>query len=171
MPGLFHLVGHLQVSCMLYECPSFLRLNDILKNFYLFILFGCTRSQLWHMGSLVAACGTYFPDQGCNSGPLHWEQDVSATGPLGKFQAKWYSLVWLYHIFVYPLMVFGLFPQECILIYKYILTWKNIINTIDSLSHPNLVFIQKLCPLSFYILNLFYQVLLPETISVFPMPN
>ena len=30
------------------------------------------------------ACGIYFPDQGSNSGPLHWEQRVLATGTPGK---------------------------------------------------------------------------------------
>ena len=28
---------------------------------------------------LVPACGTYFPDQGSNPGPLHWD-----LGPPGK---------------------------------------------------------------------------------------
>ena len=30
---------------------------------------------------LVAACGIYFPDQGSNRGPLHYECRVLATGP------------------------------------------------------------------------------------------
>ena len=33
---------------------------------------------------LVAACGTWFPDQGSNPGPLHWECGVLTTGPSGK---------------------------------------------------------------------------------------
>ena len=33
---------------------------------------------------LVAAHGVYFPDQGSNLGPLHWEPKVLATGPPGK---------------------------------------------------------------------------------------
>ena len=33
---------------------------------------------------LVAAYRIYFPDQGFNSGPLHWEHGVSAPGPPGK---------------------------------------------------------------------------------------
>ena len=33
---------------------------------------------------LVVACGTWFPDQGSNPGPLHWECGVLATGPSGK---------------------------------------------------------------------------------------
>ena len=33
---------------------------------------------------LVARCGTHFPDQGLNPGPLHWERDVLATGPPGR---------------------------------------------------------------------------------------
>ena len=30
------------------------------------------------------ACVILFPDQGSNSGPLHWEYGVLATGPPGK---------------------------------------------------------------------------------------
>ena len=33
---------------------------------------------------LVAARGIYFPDQGLNLGPLHWERGTLATGPPGK---------------------------------------------------------------------------------------
>ena len=33
---------------------------------------------------LVAACGIQFPAQGSNTGPLHWECRVLATGPPGK---------------------------------------------------------------------------------------
>ena len=33
---------------------------------------------------LVAACGIWFPDQGLNPGPLHWELGVLSTGPPGK---------------------------------------------------------------------------------------
>ena len=29
---------------------------------------------VWHWGSLVEACGIWFPEQGSNLGPLHWEQ-------------------------------------------------------------------------------------------------
>ena len=32
----------------------------------------------------IAACGIWFPDQGLNGGPLHWEQRVLVTGPPGK---------------------------------------------------------------------------------------
>ena len=32
------------------------------------------------------ACGTLFPDQELNPGPLHWEQRFLATGPPGKSQ-------------------------------------------------------------------------------------
>ena len=33
---------------------------------------------------LVAVCGIWFPDQGCNPGPLHWNRGVLATGQPGK---------------------------------------------------------------------------------------
>ena len=35
---------------------------------------------IWLCGVLDAACGIYFPDQGLNPGPLHWEPGVLATG-------------------------------------------------------------------------------------------
>ena len=42
---------------------------------------------LWHANSLVApcdllavACGIYFPNQGLNLGPIHWELKVLSTG-------------------------------------------------------------------------------------------
>ena len=44
-------------------------------NIYLFI---------WLLPLLVVACGIYFPDQGSNPGPLHWECGVSTTGLQGK---------------------------------------------------------------------------------------
>ena len=40
------------------------------------------------MGSLAAACGIYFPDQGWNLGLLPWEHRALATGPPGK-PHKW----------------------------------------------------------------------------------
>ena len=49
------------------------------------------QSLLWRAGCfvaageiLVAACGTYFPDQGSNPCPVDWELRVLATGPAGK---------------------------------------------------------------------------------------
>ena len=63
----------------------------------LLYLFVCAGSQLQHSESLifVAACrhlfffffaayGIQFPDQGLNSGPLHWECRVLVTGLPGK---------------------------------------------------------------------------------------
>ena len=35
---------------------------------------------------LVVACGIWFPDQGSNPGPLHWESGVLPTGPPRKSQ-------------------------------------------------------------------------------------
>ena len=37
------------------------------------------------------ACGIYFPDQGSNLDPLHWESRVLATGPPGKSQKRFLS--------------------------------------------------------------------------------
>ena len=40
------------------------------------------RCGTWEL--LVASCGIYFPDQGWNVGPLHWECGVLSPGPPGK---------------------------------------------------------------------------------------
>ena len=40
------------------------------------IIFGYTRSLLWHSESLVVAYGILFPDQWSNPSPLHWEHVV-----------------------------------------------------------------------------------------------
>ena len=64
-----------------------------------FIYLGCAGSQLWHLASsfrragsfrcsmnsqLRHACGTQFPNQGLNLGPLHWEHGLLPTGPPEK---------------------------------------------------------------------------------------
>ena len=69
-PGLLH-----------FRWPSALQAGSLLNEPQgLFIYwFGCVRP-------LVAACGIWFPDQGSNLGPLHWECRVLATGPPGKPQ-------------------------------------------------------------------------------------
>ena len=46
-------------------------------------LFGSIGSSLY-AGSLVETCGTSFPDQEFNLGPLYWVQRVLATGPPWK---------------------------------------------------------------------------------------
>ena len=58
------------------------------KNFfkYLFICL-CQLLVIAHE-PLVAGCGIYFPDQGLNPGPRHWELVVLATGPPGKSQTS-----------------------------------------------------------------------------------
>ena len=55
-------------------------LNLLKKKFYLAVLgLNCSKQNL-----LVVECGIYFPDQGSNLGPLHWEPAVLTTGPPGK---------------------------------------------------------------------------------------
>ena len=66
------------------------------KGFFFFLIFiyfaapclSCSTQNrqfsLWCVGSIVAACGIQFPDQGSNPGPLHWECEVLAAGPSGK---------------------------------------------------------------------------------------
>ena len=53
-----------------------------------------------HSGSLVAAYkllviarGIWFPDQGSNLGPLHWEHGVLATRAPGKSQKKPFEMI------------------------------------------------------------------------------
>ena len=60
------------------------------------------QSSLQHVGYLVVACkllavacGIYFSDQGSNSGPLHWECRVLATGPPGKSHLVDLCEVWV----------------------------------------------------------------------------
>ena len=83
--SLFILFSHFYLSI------SYLPLSLSLFFFLNTYLLGCTRSQLQHVGSLiaacqllVAACGIQFPDQGTNPGPLHWESRVLATEPSQK---------------------------------------------------------------------------------------
>ena len=58
---------------------------------------------------LVAACGIWFPDQGSNLGPLHWEHGILATAPPGKSQ--------LWFLFLSPscsfLSRFSVSPSKC----------------------------------------------------------
>ena len=49
-----------------------------------FLVLGCGISSLWHIGSLVAACGIQVPEQWSDPGPLHWEYRVLAAGPPWK---------------------------------------------------------------------------------------
>ena len=59
-------------------------------------LFGCTRSQLQHVGSSVwcLSCGTQdlVPWAGIEPRALHWELGVLATGPPGKSQRVKFKL-------------------------------------------------------------------------------
>ena len=56
--------------------------------FFFKYLFSCNESPLWHVESVVAARGIYFPNQGLNLGPLCWDCRVLATGPPGKSPGK-----------------------------------------------------------------------------------
>ena len=40
----------------------------------------------WLYQVLTAVCGLWFPEQGWNPGPLHWELEVLATGPPGNLR-------------------------------------------------------------------------------------
>ena len=106
----FHLsqgsLGHLikGISVRLFHIPVTLSPFVVNQSFFLFLIYiylfiwlhwvlvvvrgifvaAHEGSSLRHAGSLVAACGIWFPDQGSNLGPLHWERGVLATGPPGK---------------------------------------------------------------------------------------
>ena len=54
-------------------------LKYIFFNIYLCLLVFVAGFEL-----LAVACGVYFPDQGSNPGPQHWECSVLATGPSRK---------------------------------------------------------------------------------------
>ena len=43
------------------------------KNIYIYLF-------IWLCQVLVKSCGIYFPDQGLNPGPLHWELGVLDAG-------------------------------------------------------------------------------------------
>ena len=49
-------------------------------------LFGCFKSQLLHVGSLVAGCGLLFPDLGLNPGSLHGELESQPLDCMGSPQ-------------------------------------------------------------------------------------
>ena len=73
------------------------------KNIYLFIYLAAPGLSCGMWGSLVAACkllvvacGTLFPDQGLNPGPLRWECGVLATGPPGKSRSLILILISIY---------------------------------------------------------------------------
>ena len=91
---------------MVFDYIQLLVCHIFFFKIHLYFLSECAESQLehmgsslWHAGSLVvackyltAACGIQFSKQGSNSGPLHWEYGVLATGPPGK------SLPFLVHL-------------------------------------------------------------------------
>ena len=41
---------------------------------------------------LVVACGIWFPDQGSNPGPLHWEQDPQGSPDSRAIEEPWVPL-------------------------------------------------------------------------------
>ena len=53
----------------------------LFTNIYVTIYFWLYWVLVMTLGSLVAACGILFPDQGLNPGPLLWECDILAPGP------------------------------------------------------------------------------------------
>ena len=80
---------HMFDSCRHEDLKGYL---FILKYFIFIYLFCCAGSYLWHLffflvvacKLLGTACGIWFPDQGPNSGPLHWEREVLASRQPGK---------------------------------------------------------------------------------------
>ena len=62
---------------------------------------------------LVVACGVYFPDQGLNPGPLHWELRAPATGPPGKSPLLSFFGFYLTSSLIYPKSFIFFFLLEC----------------------------------------------------------
>ena len=61
--------------------PGLSLLLKFLGPFLLLLLFSNIHLFIWLHWVLLAACGIYFPDQGSNPGPLHWECRVLANTP------------------------------------------------------------------------------------------
>ena len=80
-----------------------LALNTIFQHFFLSFFFFylaalglcCSTQDLQSHGNSVAACETWFPDQGLNLASLHWEHRVLAIGPPSSPPA-FLSASWLY---------------------------------------------------------------------------
>ena len=51
---------------------------------YIYLFIWLCRASVVHAGSLVAACGILFPDEGSHPGSLHCQCGVLATGPQEK---------------------------------------------------------------------------------------
>ena len=106
---------------------------------YIYILqifvFVFARSWLWHMKSLVSACGIFlvsacelfvvacgiqfpvqFPDWGLNPGPMNWEHGVLATGPPGKSLEIIFDTlqrIWILFSFSEQFFYFFFFLSKC----------------------------------------------------------
>ena len=73
------------------------------------------RFSLRHAGSLVASCRIQFPNQGLNPGPLHWDHEILATGPLGKsLSYTFFSFPTLQYFVFTSHIFFSLLPRLAI---------------------------------------------------------
>ena len=87
-------VMHIHVSALFYILFPYRSLQSFVFLIFIYLaLLGLSTQDLrCHMWDLlvvacrifVAACEVQFPDQGQNTGPLHWEHGVLTTGPPGK---------------------------------------------------------------------------------------
>ena len=59
-------------------------LLSALMSLTIFLFFKKIFLFIWQCQVLVIACGIYFPDQGSNPGPLHWEHGALAVRPPGQ---------------------------------------------------------------------------------------
>ena len=55
-----------------------------LLNIYIVIYLAVPGLRCGRQDLLAVACEIYFPEQGSNPGPLHWEHGVLANEPPGK---------------------------------------------------------------------------------------
>ena len=73
---------------------------------------------IWLCWVLVTACGIWFPGQGWNPGPLHWEHGVLASG-LGKFIiailiCNSLTTSYAHHLFMCLFVIYIYFFMRCL---------------------------------------------------------
>ena len=68
--------------------------NKVILKYLCMYLYTCT--FIWLCQVLAVACRVLFPNQGWNTGPLHWERGVLATGSPAKFQRHIWGFKWIH---------------------------------------------------------------------------
>ena len=68
-------------------------------------IFTCSMQTLKSQHVRTEFLRSWFPSQGSNPGPLHWEHRVLATGPLGKPPHRTFTTSWSTHPTCRPLPI------------------------------------------------------------------